>query len=206
MRLCFISVSFLLGAELKSLVKVQKVELDENAITSLPAEIFKDFQATTENFRLSLKHNRMSYIHSRAFAHVSKLRLESLNLQGNRLTGLDFLADPCSLAFTLEAFVGVRDNPINCDCDVYSAVVSAYVQVDGKCTEPPKYAQMWLNHGLNRDFLNEAGAECREVTNVTEVVTCARDASLAASFRRGSLTFVLVSGALSVLCALQLSL
>ncbi len=160
----------------RPLTKLQRLELDGNSITSLPADIFTGFLATTRKFRLSLRNNGMTFINSRAFAHVSKLRLESLDLQGNNLVGLDFLADPCSLAFNLDAFVKVRDNQIDCDCDVYSAVVAEYVQVDGKCSKPDKYKGRWLNPMVDARFHNEAAVDCRDVSNVTEIVTCARDA------------------------------
>ena len=102
-------------------------------------------------------------------------------LQGNRLTRLDFLVDPCALSFTLHAFVKVRENAINCDCDVYSAIVTEYVHVDGRCSEPPKYQQYWLNPTIDSAFQEDAALECGDTVNVTGVVFCARDGTSGAA-------------------------
>ena len=186
---------------LKSLNKLQQLELDGNAITTLPAEIFKGFSTRTKKFRLSIRNNRMNFINSRAFADMGNLRLESLNLQGNRLTRLDFLIDPCSLSFTLGAFVKVRDNPINCDCDVYSAIVTEYTHVDGKCTEPRKYSQFWLNPSIDSSFRDEAAVECTD-TNVTAVVNCERDGIDSSVGLFSSLTVTLFSSLVSFVCVM----
>ena len=132
---------------------------------------------------------------------MGNLRLESLNLQGNRLTRLDFLIDPCSLSFTLGAFVKVRDNPINCDCDVYSAIVTEYTHVDGKCTEPRKYSQFWLNPSIDSSFRDEAAVECTD-TNVTAVVNCERDGIDSSVGLLSSLTVTLFSSLVSFLCVM----
>ena len=188
----------------KGLTRLKQLKLDDNSISNLPAEIFKDFQTQTKAFRLSITNNRMTYINSKAFLDMGNLRLESLNLQGNRLTGLDFLADPCFSAFTLDAFVKVRDNPINCDCDVYSAIVTEYVHVDGKCTAPPEYAGHWLNPSIDEKFQNEAAIECQDLTNVTGIVTCDRDATEGAVGLDYSLSVTLLSSVFSFLYVVSL--
>ncbi len=161
--------------ELKSLSRLNLLNLDGNTIKSLQSNLFKDFTTTTKRFRLSLRNNRMTFIHQQAFSDNGRMRIENLNLEGNRLTGLDFLSEPCSLLFTLDAYVNVKDNSIHCDCDVYSAIQAEYVHVYGKCKSPQQYSGFWLDPVIDDTFQQEGNIECQDVTNYTGIVLCDRD-------------------------------
>ena len=153
--------------------KLRQIELDDNKITSLSADLLKDFLTTFQKFRISLKNNRLTTIDPRAFS-IARLRLESVDLQNNKLTSIGFLADPCSLAFTLKSYVNVQHNRINCDCDTYSVIVTEYVHIGGRCAKPSRYSGYLLNPLIDSRFEIEAASECSHV-NITSVVTCERD-------------------------------
>ena len=161
--------------QLKLLSRLTLLKLDGNSIRKLQGNLFQDFTTTTKRFQLSLRNNRINFIHQQAFSDNGRMRIENLNLQGNRLTGLDFLSEPCTLLFTLDAYVNVKDNSIHCDCDVYSAIQAEYVHVYGKCSSPQQYSGFWLDPVIDDTFQQEGNIECQDVTNYTGIVICDRD-------------------------------
>lgn len=132
---------------LQLLRRLRRVELDNNLITTLPHRLFRGFQTTTSSFSLSIQNNLINNIAEDTF-HKAYFSLYDLNLNTNNIRDLNFLSDPCSLAFRGDGHIDVQGNPIHCDCDVYGVIRTGYYNVHGKCMSPLKY------YGISFDTSN----------------------------------------------------
>ena len=148
---------------LKNLKRLQRIDLSNNVITTLPGKMFKGFQSEMKRLQVLLGGNNMISI-SPDFIHESPIRLCWLNLTDNQLTTLDFV-DVCSESFecdspdnvTILPSILLTQNPLKCDCETLKHLKPDTLQIVGKCDQPTMYRP--LNLSLN-DFYQNSSEEC----------------------------------------------
>ena len=142
---------------LKNLKRLQRIDLSNNVITTLPGKMFKGFRSEMKRLQVLLGGNNMISI-SPDFIHESPIRLCWLNLTDNQLTTLDFV-DVCSESFecdspdnaTILPSILVTQNPLKCDCELLKHLKPDTLQIVGQCDQPTMYRRLSLslNHYQN---------------------------------------------------------
>ncbi len=129
-------------AALKNLRHIIMVDLDNNQIHVLPDYLLEDFQIQQAYFWLYLNNNSISEISPKVFKtrNTTNVILSELKLKANKLHNVDFLKDPCDTVFrTKDTWVHLNDNPLHCDCGLFSVVNSGFFAMFGECASPAAY-------------------------------------------------------------------
>ena len=139
---------------MRNLKAIQHVILSDNDIKTLPADMFKGFQARMPLF-VMLDNNKMNCI-SHHFLRGTTIRLWKLDLSGNHLTSMDFI-DLCLPAFqynmnNFHKLLNIEDNPLDCHCDLLNLANQQYVKILATCEQPPPYHGMTLNASLHLSY------------------------------------------------------
>ena len=135
-------------ALLWNLTRLGYVQLNRNRIESLPDDMLQDFR-TASQLSLILSDNRIHNV-SEHFLRGTNISLWRINLSGNQLTNLDFL-DLCLPQFHYDRLqvrprpsVTLKDNPLQCDCELLTLLTKRGVHFKGHCAEPPVLRGMSL--------------------------------------------------------------
>ena len=139
---------------IKNLKAIQYVDLSENDIKTLPADMFKGFQ-TTRSMIVMLDNNKINCI-SQHFLRGTTIKLWTLGLSDNQLTSLDFL-DLCLPVFQYSwnfalLMVSIENNPLDCHCDLLNLATLKHVNIYATCEQPPPYHGMSLNASLFQSY------------------------------------------------------
>ncbi len=150
---------------LQQLRMLRYLVLDENTISFLPDGIFYGFRTTSKSFSLSLQKNQMTNISSKAFAKTH-IAVVDVDLTSNNLTDLSFLFDPCSLTFNFPNRILAYDNPLNCDCNMFSVLETDFYTFDGRCGSPKNLAGSYVQAQrgeISTPFVTLANQTCSVV-------------------------------------------
>ena len=155
---------------LRNLNSLQRIDLSDNAIETLPAGMFEDFQTWWE-LHVYLERNNISTI-SPQLLRGTDIHLSLLKLGDNHITNLDFI-DICLPAFQYgwmfrRPQIRVNDNPLECDCDLLNLVNQENVTITATCAQPPPYHGMTLYDSLHQSYNETGELKCP----VTDQIDC----------------------------------
>ena len=142
------------SAALKPLQALAVLSLDACRLHEIKDEAFGEF-ATEQQFTLKLQNNEIEEFSSTAF-RGAKFQLRILHLQENSLSHLEFLYDYCAHVFSSSPTILLQGNPIDCTCDIFEAVESGRVVLEGTCGDGNSYASM----DLREEFADVAAQDC----------------------------------------------
>ncbi len=125
---------------LKRLRKLETVNLNNNAIPSLPDYLLDGFETANKFFILYLKNNGIHRVSPKAFTRSGTLlEVKALHMEENQIVDVTFLFNPCDLSFSTEADIWLENNPLHCDCGLYSATYTGFYRLEGTCAGPGDY-------------------------------------------------------------------
>ena len=155
---------------LRNLKAVEWVNLSDNDIEVLHDDMFKGFQ-TTKQLQVNLERNNINHIAKHALRGTT-IKLRKLQLSENQLHSLDFL-NQCPPVFQykwtdLPPQVHVKDNPLNCVCDLLKLANQDNVGVTGTCAQPPPYHGMTLDASRLQSYEETGEFKCP----VTDQIDC----------------------------------
>ena len=151
--------------------KLRHLHANENDLHWIRPGTFRN--VLKPNLHLYLNNNNITKIHTLAFDVI--YFPVWLYLRGNNIADLDFLIrQPCR-------FIGlnldIRDNPINCNCDLFKMEDMKIVNMSGECREPFSYRGKklsWRPGDQNKDdyFLHNASDYCPITTHFAQRFEC----------------------------------
>ncbi len=183
----------------KTMKSLQFLLLEDNNIKSIPDMLFQGFQHEAMMLNMYLSNNGLHTISQGAFTKPTEgnkdINLHILDLANNQLNNLSFAYDPCSTVFMpVWASILVQNNPINCDCEFYSLVCTAFfTTVTGTCKGPGDMAGLeydiagTVNGALvapgevmfKAGYGKRAQAKCGSPDLTTWDLTCVKDSAWA---------------------------
>ena len=151
---------------LMNLKRLQRIDLSNNTITTLPGNMFKGFQ-TQLKLQVLLGRNNMTSISPHLFRE-SHIRLCRLNLIDNQLTTLDFI-DVCSPVYECEhtddiyihPSILLAQNPLRCECGIINHLRPDALHIVGTCDQSTIYQEWNLYRPLSQnDIFRNFSEEC----------------------------------------------
>lgn len=160
----------LAGGAFRGLHRLEVLTLSGCNRPQLTAAVFHGLPALR---RLVVRSCNVSHVATSTFDTMS--RLEHLDLDNNSISRLEFLsADPCHFDQTN---VTLNDNPIRCDCAVFSLVQKKIVAIMGTCRSPYEYSGLLLAPPVGtvpgkRHLETSSLTKCSTMTRISERYDC----------------------------------
>lgn len=150
-----------------NLRRLNRLVLDENKIHVLYGDIFFGSVHKPRALAISMQKNGLEFIAPDAFRSSADVKIGDLDLTSNNLTDFTFLSAPCALAFTLQNRILAYNNPIDCDCVLYSVLSTGFYTFDGRCHAPNNMSGLYVQAqygAISKVFDYLAKQSCRVVT------------------------------------------
>lgn len=141
--------------------------LDENHIHILYGDIFFGSLPRSRPISISLQKNGLVSIAPDAFRTDAQVSISDLDLTSNNITDFSFLSAPCALAFTLQNRILAYDNPIDCDCTLYSILRTGFYTFDGRCCAPSNMSGIYVQSqygAISKSFDTVANQSCQIIS------------------------------------------
>ena len=147
--------------------RLNRLVLDENKIHVLYGDVFFGSLAKPRPLSISMQKNGMEFIAPDAFRSSAEVYVSDLDLTSNNITDFGFLSAPCALAFTLQNRILAYNNPIDCDCALFSVLRTGFYTFDGRCHAPANMSGIYVQAqygAISRAFGVMANHSCHVVT------------------------------------------